>query len=403
MRIGMVLNKNYPPDIRVEKEVRALRTAGHNVHLLALARTGMNEPTEERIEGLSIRRIFPAFAKLSSLVCRWNFLRFHMTFQDRYWGGEIERYLRDFKLDALHVHDLPLVGTAIPLGRQFGIPVIADLHENYPAALQVWQGGRQGLKEWLTANQKRWSAYECQAVRDSAHVIVVVDEAKWRLIEQHGLPTEKITVVMNVEDVKSFQNIDLDPEISARYQDLFLVCYVGGGGEHRGLETTIQAMPYLRDAIPNLRLLIVGPQAADCERLGRLADAQGVKDLVEIFGWQPFTKVPSYIHSSKICLVPHHQNSHTDSTIPHKLFQYMLLGKPVVVSNCQPLKRIVEETRSGLVFQAGNPLDLAKQIRKFYLDKQLRRDCGGRGHEAVLKKYNWTIESRKLCSLYDSL
>lgn len=403
MRIGMVLQNNYPHDIRVAKEARALRKAGHDVHLLAVKRIDVNEPTEEDVEGLSVRRILPAFAELSSHACRWNFLKFYVTFQDHYWSIHIERYASDFKLDALHVHDLPLVGTAIPLGRRLGIPVIADFHENYPAALQVWQRVRRGLKDWFTANQNRWSAYERQVVRDSAHVIVVVDEAKWRLMEQHNVPVEKISVIMNVEDPDSFLAIESDPEILARHRDSFLVCYIGGGAEHRGLDTTIQSLPYLWDDVPKLKLLIVGPRDVERERLQALAEAEGVNDLVKIIGWQPFSKVPSYIQASKICLVPHHQNPHTDSTIPHKLFQYMLMGKPVVVSSCHPLKRIVKETKSGLIFQASDPLDLAERIRTLYADMELRENCGRRGYDAALKRYNWAIESKKLCSLYSSV
>lgn len=399
----MVLGRDFPPDIRVEKEVRALVAAGHKVHLLAYARIDTNEATEEDVEGLLVRRIVPAHVKLPLLRRRWNSLRFYLTFQDRYWAVHIERYARDFELDALHVHDLPLVGTAISVGRRLGIPVIADLHENYPAALHVWHEAKCGPKAWATANPKRWAAYERQAVWGAAHVVVVVDEAKQRLMEQHGLPTEKITVLMNLEDADHFRGIEPDLEILARYRGTFVVSYVGGGGPHRGLDTAIRAMPYLRDAIPKLKLLLVGPRDAERERLQALAEGEGVKDLVEIIGWQPFSKVPSYIQASEICLVPHHQNPHTDSTAPHKLFQYMLMGKPAVVSNCRPLKRIVEETGSGLVFQAGDPRDLAKQVQTLYANKELRQDCGRRGHEAVLRRYNWGMESQKLCLLYNSL
>jgi glycosyltransferase involved in cell wall biosynthesis len=124
---------------------------------------------------------------------------------------------------------------------------------------------------------------------------------------------------------------------------------------------------------------------------------------VEIIGWQPFHKVPSYIEASHIGLVPHHQNPHTDATIPHKLFQYMLMSKPVIVSSCRPLKRIVEETKSGLVFHSGDPKHLAKQIQTLYSNPQLRSDCALHGHEAATHQYNWMAEGAKLTRLYRSL
>lgn len=399
----MVLRSNFPPDIRVEKEVRTLIASNHEVHLLAYARMNTNEPTEECTEGLLVRRITPPRIKLSTVRSRWNSLRFHLIFKDYYWANQIERYIRDFKLDVIHVHDLPLVGTAISVGRPLCIPVIADLHENYPAALKAWLSYKRSPKTWIASNPKRWAKYEGRTARFATHVIVVVDEAKYRLIEQHGIPAEKITVLMNVEDVDYFQSIKIDPEILSRYRDDFVISYIGGSGPHRGLDTVIRSIPYLKEILPNVKFLIVGHRDADKIRLQAFAKAEGVKDLVEIVGWQQFSKVPSYIKASEICLVPHQQNPHTDSTIPHKLFQYMLMSRPVVVSSCLPLKRIVEDTRSGLVFQAGNPQDLAKQILTLYANKKLRQDCGRRGHQAVLNRYNWGSESQRLCLLYKSL
>jgi len=398
MKIGMVLDTNFPPDIRVEKEARALLSAGHEVHLLAYARSGGSEPSDGTVEGLRVHRV----PKLPKLQRRWNLLSFYLTFHNSYWATQIQRYVRDFNLDVLHVHDLPLVGTAISVARAQNLPVIADLHENYPAALQVWRKATYDPKAWFVANLRRWTAYEKRMTKHASHVIVVVDEAQQRLIEQHNTSAEKITVLMNVEDVDRSQGIPLNQEIISRYQDDFTISYIGGGGSHRGLDTAVQAMTYLRN-LPRLKLLLIGLRDPERRFLQSLALTEGVADLIEIHGWQPFNEVPSYIQASKICLVPHHQNAHTDSTIPHKLFQYMFMNRAVIVSSCQPLRRIVEETQSGLVFQAGDYQDLAEKIRTLYENKQLRQDCGRLGGKAILNKYNWAQESSKLCLLYDSL
>jgi glycosyltransferase involved in cell wall biosynthesis len=255
----------------------------------------------------------------------------------------------------------------------------------------------------LIPRAKRWVSYEGKAVQLATRVVVVVDEAKDRLIHQYGVNPDKIEVVMNVEDVDQFRSLELDPEIVSRYQELFVISYIGGGGKHRGLDTAIRAIACLGDTIPKVRLVIVGLGHLEAEQHEAIAESEGIKERVEITGWQPFSKVPSYIQASRIGLIPHHQNPHTDATIPHKLFQYMLMGKPVVVSSCRPLKRIVEETGSGLVFEAGDPEGLSKQILKLYENHQLQLDCSSRGHEAILNRYNWAQEGKKLCRLYDSL
>jgi glycosyltransferase involved in cell wall biosynthesis len=403
MKIGMVLSNRFPPDIRVEKEARTLLTAGHQVHLLAYLPKASHEPAEEDIHGLRVRRIPTESDELQTAQRRLNSLQFFLTFQNRYWANKMTRWVSDFDLNALHVHDLPLVKTALSVGQGFQIPVIADLHENFPAFLKLRFEVNPGSRSLLTPRPKRWVSYEGKAVQLATRVVVVVHEAKERLIDQHGVNPDKIEVLMNVEDVDHFTSLELDPEIVSRYQEFFVISYIGGGGKHRGLDTAIQAVACLGDTIPRVRLVIVGLGPLEAEQHEAMAESEGIKERVEIVGWQPFSKVPSYIQASRIGLIPHHQNPHTDATIPHKLFQYMLMGKPVVVSTCRPLKRIVEEAGSGLVFEAGDPKGLSKQILKLYENHQLQLDCGRRGHEAILSRYNWAQEGKKLCRLYDSL
>jgi glycosyltransferase involved in cell wall biosynthesis len=118
--------------------------------------------------------------------------------------------------------------------------------------------------------------------------------------------------------------------------------------------------------------------------------------------WQPFEKIPSFVASSDVCLVPHHSNPNTEASSPHKLFQYMLMGKPVVVSSCKSLQRVVEETGSGLSFKAGDRQALASAVVKLK-DEGVRRRLGEAGRRAVLKKYNWGRTSSKLVRIYEHL
>jgi hypothetical protein len=123
---------------------------------------------------------------------------------------------------------------------------VADLHENYPASLRLSLEAEPGSRSWFTPDPRRWVPYERRVVRGATHVVVVVDEAKERLIKDYGLEPDKIAVVMNVEDADHFKGIDLDQDILTRYKDSFVISYIGGGGRHRGLDTAIKAMPISR-------------------------------------------------------------------------------------------------------------------------------------------------------------
>ncbi len=79
------------------------------------------------------------------------------------------------------------------------------------------------------------------------------------------------------------------------------------------------------------------------------------------------------------------------------------MGKPVIVSDCQPLKRVAEETGCGLVFQAGEPINLAQKIVTLYNNEDLRNRLAANGKQSVEQEYNWQRESKKLLELYQKL
>jgi glycosyltransferase involved in cell wall biosynthesis len=127
-----------------------------------------------------------------------------------------------------------------------------------------------------------------------------------------------------------------------------------------------------------------------------------VAERVIFEGYQPFERFPSYIAASSVCLIPHLKSDHTDTTIPHKLFHYMLLGKPVVTADCRPLRRIVEETGCGVVHRSGDPDAFATAVASL-TDKALRRQMGEAGQQAVRERYHWDRDARRLTDLYEGL
>lgn len=396
--IGMILDSRFPPDIRVEKEARSLIAAGYNVFLLALGEK--SEKEKETINKINIRRV-----RLTRFGRNANILILYLTFRDRLWSKAIRRFVDDFDIKVLHVHDILLLRTAIQSIKDKNMPIVADLHENYPAALQLYGGRRKGMRQRfirLLTSLNRWIAYEKRCLEQVDKIIVVIEEAKERIME-YGIPEDKIVVVSNTVDVEYFSK--METKAVNKYEDEFVISYIGGLSSHRGIESLIKAMKYLKGNLRGeIKLLLVGRGSQDYEdKLKQLAIDCGVEDVVEFVGWLSFEKISGYIKVSDVCLVPHNKSPHTDATIPHKLFQYMSMGKPVIVSNCMPLKRIVEETKSGLVFESENEQDLTEKVTELHKNEKLRRQLGENGRRAVLKEYNWEKTSKDLVRFYKQL
>jgi len=398
----MILKRYFPPDIRVEKEARSLIRAGHNIYLLSLGKIGM--PSRENINGINVIRIS---SPKSFINKAWSFFWFNLFFENIFWEKNLEYIAKQYKIDIIHVHDLLLVKSAVIISKKLNIPIIADLHENFPEGIRAWRKIKIPLKNRLFNSILpiwRWKIYEKSTLNHVDEIITVVDESKVHYINDCKIPSEKITVLMNVEDLEEFYNLKIDENLVTKYKNNFIISYIGGFGTHRGIDIAIRSMPKVLEEIPNAKLLLVGRGPKEYkERLNKLCKELKVRNNVEFTGWVDFSLVPSYIALSDVCLVPHHASGHTNTTIPHKLFQYMALKKPVLVTNCKPLERVVKEYNCGIVFPSGDYSEMAKIVVKLFKNSELAKKFGENGRKAVEEKYNWGNEEKKLCKLYEKL
>lgn len=400
MRIGMILGKPFPPDIRVEKEAKTLCSHGFSIGLLA--KYNKNNTLKEGLKeyGLKIYRAeIPHESKWDSYVKG-------ITLTERQWEKPLLDFISRFQPDVLHVHDLDLLKTTLHLANMYHLPVVADLHENMPAAYRVWRSNLKSINRFKNSIKHnyyilRW--HEKRLLENCHKVIVVVPEAAERLY-RFGIEKNKIVVVSNTEDETTFDITQPDSNILKCYNEYWVLSYVGGIGPHRGLDTVIRGLSLVCRQIPNIKLLLVGSkQDRHVAQISRLISELDVENKVEIIAWQPKEIIGSYILASAVGLVPHNDSEHTQTTVPHKLFQYMIAGKPVIVSNVRPLKRIIDDSKCGLVFTANDPHSLAQAVLKLYHQSELKQYLGNNGIKAVRGKYSWRYDAKRLIQLYIKL
>lgn len=390
----MVLDEDFPPDIRVENEALSLIDAGFDVSLLSVGIEKL--PARDTHRGIHLfRRRLPKQVrnKMRGMAGTVPLLT---LFLER----EIRKVYRKKPFDALHMHDLHLFGGGIRAGRSLGIPVVGDLHENYVDALQRYAWSTRFPGKFVVSIH-RWRRIERRWVNAVDRVIAVVEEMKARNIAL-GVDANKLCIVSNTIRRVEFDRFPFEPEITASVRSEFTILYTGGIDLHRGLESVVRAMPAVIARIPGARLVVVGEGRTRGE-LQILAEDLGVADSVTFTGWQDQALLKSYILGSHVCLVPHLKNTHTDATIPHKLFHYMYLEKPVVVTDCLPLKRITEEAQCGLVYPSGDSSALSKALLTLAVDSDMARRMGQNGHCAVQERYNWQATARAMVEMYEQL
>src|SRR4030042_878596 len=114
MKICMLLESAFPPDLRVENEAASLSGAGHEVHVLAPSFSG--EQPEQETAGVRIHRFRcdrRAFKRLQATCLRF-------PFYGRFWKKRVRDLHDRIGFEALPVHDLPLAAAGLSLAKQFG-------------------------------------------------------------------------------------------------------------------------------------------------------------------------------------------------------------------------------------------------------------------------------------------
>ncbi|MBO6575362.1 MAG: glycosyltransferase family 4 protein [Rhodothermales bacterium] len=393
-RVLMVLDHAYPPDIRVENEARSLVEAGIEVGLLALAPD--RRPPEDLVDGVRVFR-----RRVPGRLRNWlRGLSGTLSVPGKLLAREIRSLHQRWPFDALHLHDLYLFGGGLEAGRALGVPVIGDLHENWVEALQhyAWSTSFPGN---LAVSIPKWERLEQEWVTAVDHLVVVVEEAAERNREL-GVPADRLVVVPNTVQRASFDAFSIDAELVNRVRRGagFTVVYTGGMDIHRGLDNAIRAMAQVAETRPDAQLVLVGDGRVrpDLESL-----AAKLRAPVQFEGWQPQESIRSYIEAADVCLVPHRRTPHTDATLPHKLFHYMYAARPVVVTDCRPLDRIVTAEACGLVTPDGDTRALADAILAMGSDASVAAAMGARGRRAVEERWNWEAGVQGLLALYQRL
>jgi glycosyltransferase involved in cell wall biosynthesis len=378
----MLLERDFPPDLRVENEAMALVEAGHKVFIACFTRSGKTQVFQWK--GIKIfKKHISDFIYKSSVGC----LKFPFYFN--FWRRFIAAICSEEHIDAIHVHDLPLARMGVECKALHGRLFVLDLHENWPAFLEISQHTK-GLLGKLLSSRHQWLAYEREMVQSADAVIVVVDEAKNRLVIQSSNPG-KIHVVSNYINYSGLTDLQLPEKKTGE----FSILYAGGINKHRGLQYIIKAMPLIIQKHPQVKLQIAG-NGNYINNLKKLSKKLNTFARTWFYGQVPYHKMLEMIAGADVAVIPHVKSEHTDTTIPHKLFQYMYYEKPVIASDCAPVARIVSENNVGFVYHYNKPDEFADIIDKLIKGEiviQYKRD-------QIIRKYNWAFEKSKLLLIY---
>lgn len=392
MNILYVWDADYPWDIRVEKICKSLVEAGHNVHIAS--RNLNNNSIYELSEGLHIHRIKAWENK------KINYLYSFPVFFNPVWKKLLDNIILQYSIHLIIVRDLPIAIAGIWAGKRHQAPVVFDMAEDYVAMLKgIWKIAKFKGLNLVIRNPYLGKLIEKYVFKHVDHTLVVVDEAK-EVATRNNIDTDKVTIVSNTPTLSSFDNEQVQHvpgEEGELIRHRYSAIYTGGIQKGRGIQTVIDAIPDIIKEISDFLFVVVGDGYAT-EYFKQQINEKGIDEYVLWVGWVSHDNLYSYINDSQLGLIPHFANEHVNTTIPNKLFDYMALGLPVLVSNAPPLERIVNDENCGRSYQSGNAVDLTSAlVQLFHSDM----DFSLNARRAVRSRYNWECDAKALLQVIE--
>jgi glycosyltransferase involved in cell wall biosynthesis len=380
----MVAYTFYEEDNRVRRYAETLAQRGDRVDVIALRRQGRLQ--RDVMNGVNVyrlqRRTVNEKGKFTYLVKLFLFFVRSMFFLTR-------EHLRN-RYDVIHVHSVPdfeVFAALIP--KLLGAKIILDIHDIVPEFyVSKFNSSQDSITFRLLVHIERLS------IAFSDHVIAANDIWKDRLV-QRSVKAGKCTTMLNFPDTSLFHR-----QGRHRSDDKFIILYPGTLNYHQGIDIAVRAFSRIRQKAPQAEFHIFGEGDQQVILKSLIAEL-GLQDKVFLKGSIPIEDIGSVIENADLGVVPKRKNNFGDEAFSTKIFEFMVLGVPIIVPNTT-IDRFYFNDSVVKFFSANDEENLADAILLLINDSALRQTLVNNANEFV-KKYTWNENKQGYLDLVDSL
>lgn len=371
-RVLILRSNPIAPDPRVEKIARALQRFGYSVTALGWDRSAQL-PKKEVVDGFTILRM-PIHADFGSGLANLpNLLR---------WQWRLFTWLAKHhsEFDIIHACDFDTILPALWCKQRWGQIVVYDIFDFYADHLRrtpAW------IKNWIRT-------VDLKSI-NRADAVILVDDA--RIAQIDGAKPKKMIVVYNSPE--ELDHSDL-PAFTPSPAGELRLAYVGLLQVERGLFEMLNIV----SRHPNWHLDLAG--FGGDERT--IAEKASGMPNVTFHGRVSYPAALALSQAADVLFanydpsIPNHRYSS-----PNKVFEAMMLGKPIVVAYKTNMDRIISTAEAGLVVTYADEAALETALTKLADDPSLRQQFGQHARAAYEQTYSWQVMESRLRDLYGEI
>jgi glycosyltransferase involved in cell wall biosynthesis len=303
----------------------------------------------------------------------------------------LERLIQQGGVELVNFHSQFTGVTGMPIARRHGVPAVFTMHNPLWSDAAACQSRFQRIKFWL---EQRTEMRADAVIGLSGHV------TEHRVRHFRLSPAKATAVPVGVDDFW-FESRPISASVKERYapDGEPLILLVGRMGPYKNQLVVAQALPRLLAAVPNARLVFVGPQDSS-PYLHRVqtavADAHAEAHVI-FAGAVPLEELAQIYGLAQVFVLPSLQENS-----PQALLEAMAQGKAIVASDIPPVREILPEGCAELV----PPLDqeaLAKTLIRLLSDGGARDELGARARRRACDVYRWEKVASQIAEVYERL
>ena len=275
-----------------------------------------------------------------------------------------------------------------------GVPVLEMQGRLRYAA--VYDGGRSPLGEPQVYDHETATALEQDELECARRADLILTATEpLRLYFSQMVPPERVRLVPPGVDVDAF---DWDEPPSGPPRILLSGALTPG----RGVRVLLRAMLDVASH-SDARLALAGRSTPEFfASLESAVRDLGLSERVELLGEVPHDEVPRLIASATVCVAPGALEiaAKPFALYPTKLLEYMACQRAVVAPRRGTVTMLLRDEQHGLLFEPGQPLDLAQKIMRLLGDPELRGRVARGGYELVRRAHTASSTRREVRRAY---
>ena len=294
----------------------------------------------------------------------------------------------------------PIQGLKLPIVRLFRkCPVVYNAQDLFPDTLSGTGLAKKGGLLWKIGS---WVARV--TFNNTDKIIAISEDIKRTLVEEKGIPADKVVVVYNWVDSDAVVPIAKEEnplfDEFGLSRDKFHVVYAGNLGNAQNINIVVDAAARLRDN-EDVEFVVFGSGGLENDIRARI-EAEGLKNL-RLLPLQPVERV-KYVYSlGDVCLVSCKEGL-GGSAMPSKTWSILSCGRPVLANFDEgELQMILTKNELGVFTKAGDLEGFVEAIRQLASEPKKCAEMGARGRQFVLDNLTKDVGTRKYAEVLRSV